>query len=668
MPHLGLDDIWGPRIPPDLQDAVVQLQNDADFDYLPRHELFHKFQLEYLDLGDMLGDGFGVLWWMEATAEWAAHQVAKYLALHPEPPTLPPATADEANLYIDRLDEFLSGPSLRIDTWNNDSSSQRQYGAFILVEYLEERFGAGFIHDVWETIGAGDVTDMVGVIGSELGGAGSSWAAELPGFWRAADLLASSDGTEPFTGTEWPAGSTWPEGPVTADTVWRDHVAAYGLAGEGDPLSVLLGLDAARPQRVRVSLTDGVEASDSVVVAGGGAAFFDLVPQPAGSEPLPDPGTLRVDVSADTSQGGVSAQLQRFMTYPVSCGTIPVALEPSGSGATGTAIIDVDPACPFATLIVTSTDPNGATRRFDWTATYETGPNLLSDPGFESGDYTTAWSTFKPVWIPEDSFGILDTPTHRGAYAASLLRSEGWCDPEPSGYEQLVAVIPGTAYSGFVWLANYNWGSGGVFLQVTQPDGTVISEDVATPATLGEWIRLGVSFVATGDSVRFRVGLVGDVCSTRGFAIDDAALIEGTVGDLVNAGFDDGLDAWTIVGGGEGTVVPVTVGGDTAIQITPSTGQPVGVEQWFDGYGYNAASARVSVSGADSAQVTLEVLRLDGTLVDDSGSVSVSASQGWVTIGDVFWVPDSEDVLIYRITTTGSGDVLVDWILVGLAT
>ena len=98
------------------------------------------------------------------------------------------------------------------------------------------------------------------------------------------------------------------------------------------------------------------------------------------------------------------------------------------------------------------------------------------------------------------------------------------------------------------------------------------------------------------------------------------------------------------------------------------TGEPVGVGQWFDGYAYNAASTRVSVSGPDSAAVTLEVLRLDGTLVDDSGPVSVSGSDGWVTIGDVFWTLETEDVLIYRITTTGAGDVQVDWTLVGLTT
>ena len=87
-------------------------------------------------------------------------------------------------------------------------------------------------------------------------------------------------------------------------------------------------------------------------------------------------------------------------------------------------------------------------------------------------------------------------------------------------------------------------------------------------------------------------------------------------------------------------MVPVTVGGDTAIQITPSTGQPVGVGQWFGGYDTNAASATVSVSGSD----------------------------GWVTIGDVFWAPDSEDVLICRVTTTGADSVLVDWTDVGFAT
>ena len=229
-----------------------------------------------------------------------------------------------------------------------------------------------------------------------------------------------------------------------------------------------------------------------------------------------------------------------------------------------------------------------------------------------------------------------------------------------------MTVTPGATYSGFVWFrrVNYGWADG--LLQVTQPDGTVIVEDTLLAGDF-EWHRLAVSFVAPGNTVKFRIGLQGDRGETRYFVLDDATLIEGTVGDLANTGFEDGLDAWTIVGANDGTVVPVTVGGDTAIQITSVTGQPVGVEQWFDGYDDNAASAAVSLAGGSNAQVVLEVLRSDGTVVE-TWPVALDIANPTATIGGVGWSSHNEDILIYRITTTGAGDVLVDWTNVGLTT
>ncbi len=118
-------------------------------------------------------------------------------------------------------------------------------------------------------------------------------------------------------------------------------------------------------------------------------------------------------------------------------------------------------------------------------------------------------------------------------------------------------------------------------------------------------------------------------------------------------------------------------GGDTSdpcrcptlveVDIVSVTGQPVGVEQLFDGYDYNAASATVSVASGDEAQVMLEILRLDGTVVD-AQSVTVVGGQGWVTIGSGLWSAGTEDVLVYRLTTTGADPVFFDYGIVGLAT
>ena len=126
--------------------------------------------------------------------------------------------------------------------------------------------------------------------------------------------------------------------------------------------------------------------------------------------------------------------------------------------------------------------------------------------------------------------------------------------------------------------------------------------------------------------MRFRVGLFGTYCSSRAFVVDVAVLVEGQVGDLANAGFDDGLTGWTIIGEADGTVTAVEAAGVTAARLESVTGQPVGIEQWFDAHSYNAAHAIVSAETLTDANVILEVFRLDGTQVD-SGSDPVNLLQ-----------------------------------------
>lgn len=143
-------------------------------------------------------------------------------------------------------------------------------------------------------------------------------------------------------------------------------------------------------------------------------------------------------------------------------------------------------------------------------------------------------------------------------------------------------------------------------------------------------------------------------------------LVEGQVGDLTNAGSDDGLAGWTIIGEADGTVTPVDSGGVTTVRLQSLTGQPVGIEQWFDGYSYNAAQAIVSAETPTGTNVILEVFRLDGTQVDIR-SEPVDFFQGWVSTGGVGWPSGTEDVLLYRLTTTGTGALLVDTAITGLS-
>ena len=137
-----------------------------------------------------------------------------------------------------------------------------------------------------------------------------------------------------------------------------------------------------------------------------------------------------------------------------------------------------------------------------------------------------------------------------------------------------------------------------------------------------------------------------------------------------HTGFDAGLDQWTIAGPSNGTVTPIDAGGFTAALLDSQTGQPVGVEQVFDGYGVNAASASVSIASGLSAQITLDILRLDGSEVDSCTS-TIDGLAGTVTTCSVYWPLDTEDLLVYRITSTGSttglAGVYVEDVFVGLS-
>ncbi|NHZ70847.1 MAG: hypothetical protein GWP18_04325, partial [Proteobacteria bacterium] len=224
---------------------------------------------------------------------------------------------------------------------------------------------------------------------------------------------------------------------------------------------------------------------------------------------------------------------------------------------------------------------------------------------------------------------------------------------------------PGESYSGFVWFAHSSGANPDVILEVTELDGTVIASDARTVFVDG-WQLLDVSFTAPGDTVVFRAGLDGPYGESRGAALDDAILVERDVGTLYNRTFDDGLDAWSIVGDSDGTVTAVSSGGITAAELVSQTGQPVGVEQWFNGNGFNAANATVAVDSTEPTEVTLEILRLDDTVVA-TWSVTLNSTDDWVTIGDVGWGYRDEDVLVYRITTQGPGAVRIDTAFVALA-
>lgn len=130
---------------------ALRVDNRVTPVYLVRHELFHLFQYEYIGLAQpiashVVGAGTSTGWWMEATAEWAAHK-AEAETQNAD------LAATDTGLYQRLLPNFLTKPHRGVSAFDPPSPSllgqpsptEPQYGAFIFAEYLEERHGRDII-------------------------------------------------------------------------------------------------------------------------------------------------------------------------------------------------------------------------------------------------------------------------------------------------------------------------------------------------------------------------------------------------------------------------------------------------------------------------------------------------------------------------------------------
>ncbi|WP_405931849.1 hypothetical protein [Streptomyces sp. NBC_00827] len=227
--------------------------------YLPRHELFHVMQYKHIDMGTVFNVR-GVNAWMEATAEWAAHQALQDDLAH-VPATSATSYASALKLFFERPEQELTHQ----DSFgkNLDEGEGRQYGAFIFAEFLEERLGAQAIRRTWERIGdswfpdaASQIEDMIeddfggdpyeefrvfGVANYQL--CGGSTAADYGSYWRYQDADVS----------EW----------------------CTRLSGSGSDAT----FPVARPKHETIALPADGKASGAATVEDGGVHYVDLVGQ-----------------------------------------------------------------------------------------------------------------------------------------------------------------------------------------------------------------------------------------------------------------------------------------------------------------------------------------------------------------------------------------------------
>jgi hypothetical protein len=243
--------------------AMMYMSDDWDVvtPYLPRHELFHFAQYEYLN--DLFFANSWINWWMEATAEWAVHRAEFW-------------TGDAYGGYFGHLDDFLAESAERFDEGNSVAlAGGPEYGAFLVAEYLEERLDADAIRQSWERLG-GWAPPPPGEVVLELlreRRAEHSTAVELEKFRQWAYVL-EANGTETgfvdVDAASWRAAVRLPGSRAPHDTVTVDDTGTGVQHAEGGfdiQQSGAHYVEIANPDRFATRLTVSYDADDEDVLA-----------------------------------------------------------------------------------------------------------------------------------------------------------------------------------------------------------------------------------------------------------------------------------------------------------------------------------------------------------------------------------------------------------------
>jgi hypothetical protein len=331
-----------------LEDTeTIEIERDSNVPYyLAHHELFHIFQHDHFDCLSWPGNwvaGVGPWWWMEATADWASGYVARS------------GNFGNSSVYYQRLWKYLGSPDARIDFFENpgdeDTEDPREYGAFIVAEYMSERVGTGgpgqpdynlaIVRRTWEEIGTMPTPQSpVEAFAEVLSDYGLTMDDFLGGLARANYLLDydSSD--------------------VAA---WRAVLEPRPLtAGEPD------GRAPARPARSIYVIGDGERIEGSLSAVYGGTHYLEVVPPPGTT------GTLLFDIGVASTPINARVMTLDYRQPPAD----PVICEdeslPIDSNGTGVVAVNFSSACRYAVLMVTGLH-DGSVTPLDW------GVQLIAD-------------------------------------------------------------------------------------------------------------------------------------------------------------------------------------------------------------------------------------------------------------------------------------------------
>lgn len=380
-------------------------RDDADLAATAGHELFHQYEYEYLNAIDVLDprdtlEFQDITWMLEASAEWASHQlVAAYPSDYND---------SDKTEYYRNIDLFLEEPQRDLLAW--DSSSNRQYGAFPVIEWIEAQDGADSVRELWESIDdSGKVRDELATAISPLG--------DL--MWRDLYMLDIAI-------------------PGRVDRVETDRWRGELADNSNDAPYASSGR---RPVETSLSLGNGDSASVPVSLGAGGATFIEVAVD------LDQRSVIRLSPSMD--EGDVAVGAFPLADYDLDPTTAPpTCATPVRDGDDW--VIEYDPGtCKGLSIVVSNPDFHGSASgslnvavgdRVDTTITnglIRMGVHAeghLNVPGYDASS-GTGTTTVGLRWMPTNADAL-----------APGCECEGW------GIADVDAGVGG-------W-ANANWGSG----------------------------------------------------------------------------------------------------------------------------------------------------------------------------------------------------------------
>lgn len=316
---------------------VTRKETNVDSVYTMRHELFHQFQYSYVSLGSLIGDMTGKQnsttgWWLEATAEWGAHQAEAHTWGTEAASTW---FRDARQRYDRNLFAHLGDPAQALTTFHAALSGpgpQPQYGSFLFAEYLEQLYGADVILETWK--------------------------AQIPHNLRAIDAIDYVLENDHAT-TLADVVLAYQRANETINTPEFAGNLTYADPDRSNWANVRLDATGGRPGHSTVNLLPGAMPVHGVgSIEAGGAFYLDLndAYYTAPDYALLDPAGVTFTVAIDAVDGQVDdlvATVVYFDDYPSTCypfDTRGLSTSPGHAEQT----VTLSPSCPMATLIVSN--------------------------------------------------------------------------------------------------------------------------------------------------------------------------------------------------------------------------------------------------------------------------------------------------------------------------